>query len=84
MGDTIKTVIPSQCAHWRGNPYPFGLCRENTDCHTSDIGHWFAMTVHFVDSIKLKNLIGDPVDGNLGFSARTRGQIAHGSQGKQF
>ena len=45
-------VIPSQCAHWRGNPPVFrtfllkkwtlSLCLG--DCHTSDIGHWFAMT----------------------------------------
>ena len=33
-----NAVIPSQCAHWRGN-LPNG-----GDCHTSDIGHWFAMT----------------------------------------
>ena len=26
----------------------------NTDCHTSDIGHWFAMTrTDFVDSLEL-------------------------------
>ena len=91
-------VIASQCAHWRGNPFPFSVVRfrrrlpvnvllpvgqdkscsyakgafyrsrgmtchardavririslivmallsaGNTDCHTSDLGHWFAMT----------------------------------------
>ena len=38
--DDNHHVIPSQCAHWRGN-----LVEVPTkDCHTSDIGHWFAMT----------------------------------------
>ena len=27
LRNTKKPVIPSQCAHWRGNPYPF--FREN-------------------------------------------------------
>ena len=27
-------VIASQCAHWRGNPLPFGA-PWRTDCHTS-------------------------------------------------
>ena len=46
-----KTVIPSQCAHWRGNPFSLknatnmNISGWETDCHTSDIGHWFAMTV---------------------------------------
>jgi hypothetical protein len=50
----FPAVIASQCAHWRGNPHPrrehFELKRykytafKDTDCHTSDIGHWFAMT----------------------------------------
>ena len=42
-------VIASQCAHWRGNPHPLTHsndenAKRRTDCHTSDIGHWFAMT----------------------------------------
>ena len=44
-------VIPSQCAHWRGNPFSPAvqstappLAAKDADCHTSDIGHWFAMT----------------------------------------
>ena len=45
-------VIPSQCSHWRGNPPVIQtfLFQKSTlylclgDCHTSDIGHWFAMT----------------------------------------
>ncbi len=50
----FPAVIASQCAHWRGNPHPrrerFELktykytAFKDTDCHTSDIGHWFAMT----------------------------------------
>ena len=43
MGWKKKTVIPSQCAHWRGNP--LGISGTEGDCHTSDVGHWFAMTV---------------------------------------
>ena len=38
-----KSVIASQCSHWRGNP--FLLLRHGvTDSHTSDFGHWFGMT----------------------------------------
>ncbi len=38
------SVIASQSADWRGNP--FLLFRHGvTDSHTSDIGHWFGMTV---------------------------------------
>ena len=59
LRDTKRSVIPSQwrrpaslalsaqftfCAHWRGNPFFYQAEKENTDCHTSDIGHWFAMT----------------------------------------
>ena len=45
-------VIASQCAHWRGNPHPLThqnveTAKRRTDCHTSDIGHWFAMTTFF-------------------------------------
>ena len=46
-------VIASQCAHWRGNPHPpaadykFQSLPRRTDCHTSDIGHWFAMPCFF-------------------------------------
>ena len=58
-----KHVIPSQCAHWRGNPFsgknvPVKMSVNmqfsgNTDCHTSDVGHWFAMTKNdFVDSLR--------------------------------
>jgi len=34
----------------RGNPFSFGAgfgfsqSPEDADCHTSDVGHWFAMT----------------------------------------
>ena len=43
-------VIASQCAQWRGNPHPVTRpddenAKRRTDCHTSDIGHWFAMTI---------------------------------------
>ena len=52
VGSLKDTVIASQCAHWRGNPPDFQtFIVKNTidtgkigDCHTSDIGHWFAMT----------------------------------------
>jgi hypothetical protein len=44
----LLSVIASQCSHWRGNPPAGGtlILRKlmGTDCHTSDIGHWFAMT----------------------------------------
>ena len=40
-----KAVIPSQCAHWRGNLPDFqSFLVYPGDCHTSDLGHWFAMT----------------------------------------
>ena len=33
----------------------------NTDCHTSDVGHWFAMTkTDFVDSLKRLSLSAEP------------------------
>ena len=41
FGHDGGTVIPSQCSHWRGNPSPK---YKRTDRHTSDVGHWFAMT----------------------------------------
>ena len=39
------TVIPSQCAHWRGNPFSLKMpeirtFQGNADCHTSDRSHW--------------------------------------------
>ena len=49
----INGVIASQSADWRGNPLrkkrKTGRKRVKTfgDCHTSDIGHWFAMTSSF-------------------------------------
>ena len=40
-----KCVIASQCAHWRGNLPDFqSFLVYPGDCHTSDLGHWFAMT----------------------------------------
>ena len=54
-----RTVIANQSADWCGNPPDFRtITSENRgfysypgDCHTSDVGHWFAMTtsifVHF-------------------------------------
>ncbi len=40
-----KSVIPSQCEHCVGISRIFRLGPITTgDCHTSDIGHWFAMT----------------------------------------
>ena len=49
-------VIASQCSHWRGNPPDFqtstlgnlGFYAYPGDCHTSDIGHWFAMTLYIL------------------------------------
>ena len=29
---------------FRGAPFYFGLLENLRDCHTSDVGHWFAMT----------------------------------------
>ena len=48
--DCRKPVIASQRARWRGNPFSLSMPEICTfygdaDCHTSDIGHWFAMTV---------------------------------------
>ena len=46
----MKAVIPSQCALFakaksRGVGIRFSLQMPwSTDCHTSDVGHWFAMT----------------------------------------
>ena len=44
-------ILQIRCAehHWRGNPHPLTHsndenAKRRTDCHTSDIGHWFAMT----------------------------------------
>ena len=45
-------VIASQCSHWRGNPFSCHVdypdISGNADCHTSDIGHWFAMTANIL------------------------------------
>ena len=49
-------VIARQCAHCRGNPPDFqtstlgnlGFYAYPGDCHTSDIGHWFAMTLYIL------------------------------------
>ena len=43
----IFTKMSFRGAKRRGNPYsPYGRvpCAGSADCHTSDIGHWFAMT----------------------------------------
>ena len=48
-------VIANQSADWCGNPPDFqtftlenpGLYPYPGDCHTSDIGHWLAMTASF-------------------------------------
>jgi len=53
-----RGVIPSQRARWRGNPPVFlNLFNQKStffsylgDCHTSDLGHWFAMTVFLTRS----------------------------------
>ena len=29
------------------------LCAGSTDCHTSDVGHWFAMTRVFEGAVRL-------------------------------
>ena len=50
-----RTVIANQSADWCGNPPDFRtITSENRgfysypgDCHTSDVGHWFAMTASF-------------------------------------
>ena len=54
-----RTVIANQSADWCGNPPDFqtstlgnlGFYAYPGDCHTSDIGHWFAMT-RFFDSLR--------------------------------
>ena len=54
-GRVYYTVIPSRCAHRRGalstkceevllGRNPLSIPETPGDCHTSDIGHWFAMT----------------------------------------
>ena len=55
---TTTPVIASQSADWRGNPFPLvqTIYRKSpgirniwgADCHTSDIGHWLAMTPVFL------------------------------------
>ena len=52
-GAVKKSVIANQRARWRGNPHPLTRlddenAKRRTDCHTSDIGHWFAMTTFVV------------------------------------
>ena len=48
MGGRIlkKRVIPNQRARWCGNLHRHRDCitSKDGDCHTSDVGHWFAMT----------------------------------------
>ena len=44
MSFRLGHVIPSQCSHWRGNPFPLRLYKprgtesatKDADCHTSD------------------------------------------------
>ena len=51
-----RTVIANQSADWCGNPPDFhtstlgnlGFYAYLGDCHTSDIGHWFAMTLYIL------------------------------------
>ena len=51
-----RTVIANQSADWCGNPPDFqtstlgnlGFYAYPGDCHTSDIGHWFAMTLYIL------------------------------------
>ena len=50
-----RNVIANQSVDWCGNPPIFeqlhpkigGLYSHPGDCHTSDVGHWFAMTSSF-------------------------------------
>ena len=45
-------VIANQRARWCGNPFSYHVAHSdisgNADCHTSDIGHWFAMTANLL------------------------------------
>ena len=49
-----QAVIPSQRARWRGNP-PV-ISETLGDRHTSDIGHWFAMTAFTFLSSRLSRI----------------------------
>ena len=38
-------VFPNQSADWCGDPLQIThIATDDGDCHTSDIGHWFATT----------------------------------------
>ena len=47
-----KHVIANQSADWCGNPSSknslIQTASGDADCHTSDSGHWFAMTAFFL------------------------------------
>ena len=60
----VFPVIASQCAHWRGNPFPLQrhdflhVTKEKTDCHVASL---LAMTV--VDGTLALKLMTLPVGG---------------------
>lgn len=56
-----KLSFPRQSENWRGNLLVFcDFFVYPGDCHTRDIGHWFAMTVFFVLFAQSKVLVRQP------------------------